>query len=128
MHFWRIAGSTSAAKTSSGGAVNAYVAVSFIRGSRQVQVLALPGRAQDALGTPPTRECPRADRPHRLPFVRQPRSLPPKALIREATIPRRSRDTLSPRRLSPRWQCLFVPCPIPPRRLRLQTRLPSART
>src|SRR5438132_7467302 len=149
MHFCRIAGSISAAKTFSGGAVNAYVTASFIetqdtedmkafffadlvlsliRGLRRALTPASPGRARDVPGTPQKRVCRRADRLHPPLSGRPLRSSLPRGPNREATLPRRPHDRPSLRRLSPRWQPLFARCPPPLRRLRLQTRSPSART
>src|SRR5208282_6294951 len=98
------------------------------RGSRRAPAPAPHRRARDAPGTPPKRGCPRAHRPRRLPSGPPSRLSPPKSPTREATIPLRSRDTPSPQRPSPRRRRPFAPCPPPPRRLRLQTRSPSART
>src|ERR1700722_19714189 len=102
MHFWMIAGSTSAAKTFSPEALNAYVAEIFIedsrsrqrhqaseefllcalmltliRGLRRAPAPASPGRTQDAPGTPPKRECQRADRPRPPSFGPPPQWAPP---------------------------------------------------
>src|SRR4051794_10967466 len=102
MHFWRIEGSTRAVNTFSCAALNVYVAESFIRDSQLAQVPAWSGRTRDAPETPQKREYPRADRLHLPPSRRLSQWLPSKAPTREATIPRRLRDRLSPLRLSPR--------------------------
>src|SRR5215831_11501608 len=102
--------------------------LSLIRDSRQAQVPASSGRTRDAPETPQKHECPRGERPHLPPSRRLSRSLPPKAPIREATIPRLLLDRLSSLRRSPRLRRSFAPCQPTPRHRRSQTRSPFART
>src|SRR5215471_6249864 len=99
-------GSAIAAKTFSGGVLNAYLAVSFIkkfqdegrkrpssflvdimRGWQPAPVPAWSGHTQGAPGTPRMHGCPRVDRPRQRPHGPPYRSRLPKGPIRARFLP-----------------------------------------